>query len=111
MRTMLLFCLLVPFISRSQLNRSATELAQENIREYVVSKLFRDQAYEPVFYGQLKAHRIKNRKEIAWKLEHRFDISETRADDKKTGTARQYRFIFFLDDKMTVILAEGFYQQ
>jgi hypothetical protein len=109
MRTLLFLFLTVPFFSNAQVNRSAREFASEQIREYITTKLFKDQAYHPVSFGELK-NRDEKKSGISWTIEHKFEITETHTDEgKATAIPRQYKFIFFLDNKMKVIRAQVFY--
>lgn len=106
MRTLLFLALIIPALATSQINRSAREFASERIQEYVVTKLFRDLPYKPVFYGELKTYEEKS-PEISWTFQHRFEITESRLiSDKKTEVHRAYNFLFFLDKKMKVLRAE-----
>ena len=103
----ILILLLVPFISNAQINRSASELAQENIREYLSTKMFKSRAYKPVSYGELKPNKKLNA-EIAWTVEHKFEIADTQpADKNSTGVIHPYTFTFYLDKKLKVLLAES----
>jgi hypothetical protein len=112
MKPLLICLLMVPFISQGQINRSATELAKENIQEYLHTKILKDQPFQPVFYGQLKTRTIKDNKEIAWSLEHRFVVSEIKRIDEKTVTvSKPYKFVFFLDRRMEVLRAESAYAE
>lgn len=106
-----LLCLLgIPLLSQAQVNRSATELAQENIKGYLVAKLFQGKAYSPVSYGQLKSRVIKSNTEIAWSLDHRFEIRENAmVDGKRVMVNRPYKFTFFMDREMEVLRADGAY--
>ena len=109
MRLILVLLVIVPTFSVAQVNRSASELAQENIQSYLTTKLFRLGPYKPVSYGELKAHKESNR-EIIWMIIHDFEITETQlVDDKRTQVTKNYSFAFFLDKKMQVRRAETFY--
>jgi hypothetical protein len=110
MRTLLIGLLLIPIISGAQINRSAMQLAQENIREYLGRKLFIGQPYKPVSYGILKEYKVENNKEIAWNLTHSFEITEVRQyDEQKTAIQKPYKFVFLLGRKMEVLRAEAAY--
>ncbi|MGK2863495.1 MAG: hypothetical protein ACSLE0_16305 [Chitinophagaceae bacterium] len=111
MRFSLLLFFLVPFISPAQINRSANELARENVQEYIISKLFKDINYQPVSYSSLKPLK-QDRSEIAWSINHKFQIIDTQfVADKKIAVAKPYLFSFYLDKKLNVISAESFYAQ
>jgi hypothetical protein len=108
MRSILLMALLVPAVLHAQINRSATELAKENIQEYITSKLFNGHPYQPVSYGELKPREEKNQ-DVVWSITHKFDITETQSQgDKKLSVQKPYKFIFFLDKKMKVRRAETY---
>ena len=104
----ILILLLVPFISNAQINRSASELAQENIRDYLSTKMFKSRAYKPVSYGELKPNKKLNA-EIAWTVEHKFEIADTQpaADRNSIAVIHPYTFTFYLDKKLKVLLAES----
>jgi hypothetical protein len=71
MRSLFFLFLVIPFFAGAQVNRSAKELASEKVREYIVSKLFRDKPYKPVSFGDIKAIDDKRTK-IAWAIAHKF---------------------------------------
>jgi hypothetical protein len=98
----------VPALTNGQINRSATELARENIHEYLTDKLFKSHPYQPISYGQLKAVDKKSR-DVKWSIVHKFEITETlREADKKIEVQKPYDFIFYLDDKMRVLGARSY---
>ncbi len=47
------FFLLLPVFGKAQFKRSATALAKENIQTYLTQKIFKDQPYQPVSFGEL----------------------------------------------------------
>jgi hypothetical protein len=109
MRITLFLLLLLPAVLRAQINRSATELAKENIQEYVTSKLFNGHPYQPVSYGELKSREEKNQEAI-WFITHKFEITETETHaDKKISVQKPYNFIFYLDKKLKVRRAESYF--
>jgi len=108
MRIILIFLLVLPAFLNAQINRSATEFAQEKIEEYIKNKLFKDQPYKPVSFGELKPSAGSNR-EIAWSIEHTFGITQIQVvSDKRTAVQKLYRFAFYLDKKMKIYKAESF---
>lgn len=98
---------MLPFIAKAQINRSASELAHENIKEYINTKIFKGRSYKAVSYGQLKENRVYNT-DILWALDHRFEIGEApnRSDKVIAVTQQPYRFIFYMNKKMKVVRAE-----
>jgi hypothetical protein len=107
MRVIILVLLLVPLVHSAQVNRSASELAKENIKTWLLSKLFKDQPYKPGTYGELKAVVDKN-PNIAWLIMHLFEIEEPGVDpEKKAHIRKPYKFAFYLDKKMIVVRAEA----
>jgi hypothetical protein len=109
MRFILLITLLLPVTLQAQINRSATELAKENIQEYITGKLFSGHQYQPVSYGELKSREDKN-DDVVWAITHKFEITESEAHaDKKVSVQKPYVFIFFLDKKMKVRRAARYY--
>jgi hypothetical protein len=111
MRTIFFLLLFLPSAANAQFNRSATELAKENIRDYLTGKVFKDRPYQSVSYGELKSGKERD-PNVSWTIEHRFEITETETGaDKKTPVHKPYRFIFYLDKKMNVLKAETFYSE
>ena len=110
MRSFLFLALILPVFASSQINRSAREFASEQVREYVTTKLFKDVPYKPVLFGQLKVFKDGKNFEIAWTIEHKFEIAEThKVLDQKTTASKEYKFLFYLDDKMKIVRAESFF--
>jgi len=111
MRILLLFLFSLPVISKAQINRSANELARENVREYIVTTIFKNLAYIPVSYSELKSNQ-QPKADIAWSMNHQFEIIDSQfVADKKIAVRKPYYFSFFLDKKLKVIAAESFYRQ
>lgn len=111
MRILLLLLLGIPFVSKGQINRSANELARENVREYIVSRLFKDLPYKPVSYTELKSQKQPHI-DIAWSMNHKFEIVDSQfVADKKAAVRKAYYFSFYLDKKLNVVTAESFYRQ
>ena len=111
MRIILLAALLVPIVSLSQINRSATLLASENIGSYVTDKLFKGMEYSPLNYDALKPIHDKSR-DIYWQIGHRFEITGTRlSGNQRIPVRRSYYFCFYLDDRMRVKRAEAYYHE
>jgi hypothetical protein len=108
MRTILFLLVLSPFIAFSQINRSARELAKENIQDYLSSKIFRNQPINPVSFGELVRFK-KPDPEITWTIEHRFELVKNSKVQGHDSTIRQpYKFVFYLDEKLKVYKAESF---
>ena len=107
MRIVLIIALAFPVFLQAQINRSATELARENIQGYVENKLFKNHSYKPVSYSELKENNKPNQ-EIVWSIQHIFEIMESQTtSDKKIAAPKKYKFLFYLDKKMNVFIAEG----
>jgi hypothetical protein len=106
MRLLLLSALFAPLAMSAQIDRSANELARENVQEYLVTKIFKDHSYKPGTYGKLKSRRVANNVEIAWSIEHWFEIEESVISSL---ASKSYKFIFFLDRRMEVLRADAAY--
>lgn len=104
MRSVFLLVLLVSFSARAQINRSATELACEKIRDYVTTKVFHDSSYTMVSVGKLEAFPEYDRN-IKWVLQQQFTMQPGK--EKGKSEARPYLFVFYLDKKMNVFRAES----
>jgi len=106
MRTILFLSLLFPVVVNAQFKRSATELAKENIREYLAEKLFKNRPYQSISYGDLTPLK-GNDPEIGSYIKHQFAITETQIHgDKKDSVQRAYQFIFYFDNRMRILGAE-----
>ena len=106
----LFLLMLIPAVLNAQFKRSATELAKENIQEYLTTKLFKDQPYKAISYGELMGRRERSNSSIAWSITHRFAITEMESiADKKMPVEKLHQFMFYFDDKMNVIRAESYF--
>ena len=94
------------FTLYAQENRSATELAKENIIDYITSKVFPGKEYSPVAYRPLETFESRYKSDIAWTIGHEFRISSKTKD--KSEKASTYGFLFYLDKKMSVLRAESY---
>ena len=109
MRKIIIFCLLAPVMAGAQVNRSAKEYASEIIEDYVQQKLFKNQPYKPVSFGELKPVN-DSKKAIFWSMIHSFEIIEIRYEgDRKISKPKSYNFSFYLDEKMNVRRAETYF--
>jgi regulatory protein YycI of two-component signal transduction system YycFG len=109
MRRIVFLLWFLPVTVNAQINRSATELAKENIQEYITEKIFNGRQYQPVSYGELKPRKEEN-PDVVWSIEHKFQITETQTyADKKILAQKPHKFMFYLDRKMKVLRAETFY--
>ena len=107
MRTILFLSLLFPVFVNAQFKRSATELAKENIREYLIEKLFKNRSYQSISYGNLTPLKA-NDPEIGSYIKYQFAMTETQIHgDKKDSVLRAYKFIFYFDNRMRVLGAES----
>jgi hypothetical protein len=110
MRSLLFLLAAFPLFSDAQINRSATLFASEQVQEYVVGKLFKNQPYKALSFGELKARQKVKDSEITWTLAHKFEIMESQNFyNNKTAVPKVYNFLFYLDDKMKVLKAESFF--
>jgi hypothetical protein len=109
MRILFFLATLFPALLHGQINRSATELAKENIRSYLTDKIFKQAPYQPVSYGELKPEKERN-VDARWSIVHKFNITETEIEaEKKFSIQKPYNFIFYLDDRMEVIRARSYF--
>jgi hypothetical protein len=103
-----IFLLLICFQANSQINRSAMELASENARDFLVSKIFKNQDYHPLNFSVLEPYKQYD-PNIAWVLEHKCEVgNETHFYGRDTTIVTTYKFIFYLDRKLKVFRAESF---
>ncbi|HET6993478.1 MAG TPA: hypothetical protein VFI06_00790, partial [Chitinophagaceae bacterium] len=63
--------------------------------------------YKSVSLGELKAVREKHNPEIAWTIDHTFEISQPTFSDQK-ATPKTYKFQFYMDEKMKILRAETY---
>jgi hypothetical protein len=109
MRVLLFAVIIIPTFVHGQINRSATELAKENIRNYLTGKIFKAEPYQPIFYGELK-HEKERSVDARWSIVHKFKITETEMEaDKKFSVQKPYNFIFYLNDRMEVVRARSYF--
>lgn len=109
----LLFLFLLFFLNSnasSQENRSATELAKENISEYLQNKLFIGKSYSPVSFDKLISFSSERKTDVAWTITHDFLLGENKKDNIEVP-AQKHEFIFYLDRKMTVLRADSYQLQ
>ena len=109
MRLLLILLLTAPFLAAAQVNRSANEEARSVTKEYIVNKVFRDKAYNPVWYGPLR-ERINKKDGTNWIIEHRFEIADKQPSsfNSQANQKKEYSFTFFLDKRMKILRAESF---
>ena len=111
MRLLLITLLSLPLFSEAQVNRSAKELAEERIKEYIVTKLFREASYKGLTFGELKTQRQPH-SDVAWTISHRFEVVDSQlVNDRRTPVTRSQFFSFYLDRKMKVVSAESYLRQ
>jgi hypothetical protein len=107
MRILFLLLMIIPFCARAQINKSAIQLAHENVDEYVTSKLFRNKFYTSVSFGILKERKDPD-KETVWEMDHVFVIEEKHSTGSSASSTKQaYRFTFYFDNKMNITKAES----
>ena len=107
MRTILFLLLLIPAVSNAQFKRSATELAKDNIRDYVTQKLFKNLSYQPISFGELTTN-AGGGATFSSLIKHKFAITEIEShENMKVPVQREYLFVFYFNDKMKVQMAEN----
>jgi hypothetical protein len=107
MRTILFLLLLIPALSNAQFKKSATELAKDNIRDYLTQKLFKNLSYQPISFGELTQDKGGGPK-FSSLIEHKFTITGIEShEDMKVPVQKKYLFVFYFDDKMKVQMAES----
>jgi hypothetical protein len=109
MRSILILAVILPIFTSAQINRSAREYAGEQVQEYITKKLFKGLQYKAVSFGELKEHKEKNNQDMAWRIDHKFEIMATDSfSGQREATPRTYLFSFYLDEKMKVLKAETY---
>ncbi len=110
MRVLFILLMSFPIYLKAQINRSANELAREKVKEYIVTKLFKEGSYHPVSYSELKESK-QQQTDINWSIRHNFEIIDSQfVADKKIAVRKPYSFAFYLDKKLKVLTAESFYR-
>lgn len=109
MRILLFLLLFFPAVLNAQINRSARELAMENVQGYLEKKLFKDLPYTSISFSDLRTQ-TEIKTGIAWTIDHKFEITEKKQDAHQNTIKirKPYRFIFYLDDRMKVLWAESY---
>jgi len=111
MRTILFVLAFIPAVSNAQFKRSATELAKDNIRDYITQKLFKNLSYQPISFGELTANR-EGGANFSSLIKHEFSITDPQSrENMKARVQKQYQFVFYFDDKMKVQMAESISSQ
>ena len=109
MRSILFLTLVLPVVVSAQINRSAREFASEQVRDYVTKKLFKDYQYKPGSFGDIKEYTIRNNANISWTIEHKFEVTKIHKSAELKDEPKEYKFEFYLDDKMKVVRAESYF--
>lgn len=99
----------MPVVAGAQINRSAREFASDQVQQYIKTKLFKGDPYKAISFGELKEHKEKYNDEMAWVIEHKFEVTDLHSfSDQKAPSPKTYTFLFYLDQKMKVLLAETY---
>jgi len=107
MRTILFLLLLIPAVSNAQFKRSATELAKDNIRDYVTQKLFKNLSYKAISFGELTTN-AGGGGTFSSLIKHKFTITQIESHESmRVPVQREYLFVFYFNDKMKVQMAEN----
>jgi len=107
MRTILFLLLLIPTVSNAQFKRSATELAKDNIRDYVTQKLFKNLSYQAISFGELTTN-AGGGSTFSSLIKHKFAITQIEShENMKVPVQREYLFVFYFNEKMKVQMAEN----
>jgi hypothetical protein len=104
----LLFSVIFAANINAQENRSATELAKENIADYLSRKIFSGKNYIPETFQVLKSFKAPFKTNIAWTIGHEFSVAESSTFANEKRKKSRYGFLFYLDKKMTVLRAESY---
>ncbi len=109
MRKLILLVLFAPLLATAQINRSANELAQESVKEFLFKKLFSEKDYGAVSFGNLEPFIDKTHK-VEWTMEHRFEIKSRQSsfDGNLKTVKTSWYFIFYLDHQMKVVRARSY---
>lgn len=102
MRLLMMLLLVLPLMAAAQMNRSASELARENIEAYLKEKIFRTEPYRSYTFGNLKPASITDT-EILWSMDHRFGIQEQK---NEASVWKPHYFVFYFDRKMKIVLTK-----
>ena len=101
----------LPIFSIAQINRSANELARDKVKDYIVTKIFKNMVYQPVSYGELQPQK-QDHSETTWFISHKFEITDSQyVDDKKIAVRKPYFFSFYLDKKLKVLAAQSYFKE
>ena len=107
MKIIFILLLLFSYTTKAQINRSAKELASENIKEYLNQKIFKDHFYKPVSNSDLK-HCKHADPDILWSIDQKVESIENLKDEKQFVPVRTtFKFRFYLNKRMEVVTAES----
>ena len=110
MRQLLWLLLCLPLHMQAQINRSARELAMENVQAYIIEKLFTQKRYEPLSFSWPRPYKpARGYSDMCWIIGHDFNIRDSLPNAVSTQeSSHHYRFYFLLDKKMRVRQAEEY---
>jgi hypothetical protein len=101
----------MPAVSNAQFKRSATELAKDNIRDYLTQKIFKNLSYQPISFEDLTTNRGGGSTFSSF-IKHKFSITEIGShENMKVPVQKEYLFVFYFNDKMKVQMAESISSQ
>ena len=108
MLRIVIILLLLPALSHAQINRSAKELAQENIEEYLSKKIFKGRSIQPGTIDDLVAYQ-PNSAGIIWKVQYKMELKEKETDADSTHKT-PCKFTFYLDRQFMVLVADRWFR-
>ena len=106
MRKAIIFLFLIPIFAHAQINRSARELAEENIETYL-KKIYRDQPHYIASLGEPQIYQ-SNSINADWIITCTVGVGnkEEKKDIGRNGNFSN--FMFYLNRKMQVVSAEAY---
>lgn len=111
MRALYFLLLLLPLVAGAQNKKSAHDLANENVMQYLSDKIFRSKAFRPLTAGEVEAFKMAGTG-IRWKMTYNLSSDENPAAEARDSTRGQlYNFTFYLDRQMQVVLAESVHRR
>ncbi len=102
----ILILLLLPLFSSAQINRSAKELATENIGAYL-KKVYKNQSYHLVSLGEPQLTRSKTT-QLEWTIYCQVNIDRRTRNATNDPALATSNFKFYLNKKMEVLSAETY---
>lgn len=101
----LLLFLLLSAVAHAQNEKSSMMLAKENIATYIEKRLYPQGLYQPSVFAYLGTQKLADSVTVIQTVKHNFCVEPFSAGKRKEPLLC-LNFIFYLNEKMEVVMAE-----